>query len=285
MNTKLPPMIKQMLSASEVRAYHHIWHLVRNKTQWESLSDAQRNELVDLGWQPPRFERENGAGLDFFFMHQEMIEMVNDHLHHMPDPNYTKVEGWDPIPYAHDDQTWPMPPIWPGADRVFEWAKLPATTEIFKNRVENEFRNPEWLKSRSLDEVGTEMELTIHGWMHLHWSEQIPDDPWNESVENDWLGAPFSSHVNDVFWKLHGFVDETIAHWEEANQKKADFSNAWAGAPGYLPEMKHTANPKLLIDLDVKNKPIKIMTWKVPIIEGVNEEEIIIDEIDTSKKD
>ena len=277
MNIKLPAMIKQMLASSEVRAYHHIWHLVRSERLWNSLTNEQRIELI--GWEPTRFEREDGSGLDFLFMHREMIEMVNTHLHHIQDPNYAKVVGWDPIPFDHNDPTWEMPPLWNGADRVFELAKHPKTTEEYKRRVQTEFRNEDWLRSKSLDEVGSEMEWSIHGWMHLHWSERTPNNPWEESVDNDWLGAPFSSHVNDAFWKLHGFIDETVGLWEIANQTEADFSNAWTGAPGYLPEMKHTADPKILIDLGVEHKPLKIMTWKIPILEGVNEEDMVVDEI------
>ena len=153
-----------------------------------------------------------------------------------------------------------MSPLWEGADRAFIWANHPNTTEEYKRMVETEFRNEDWLRSLPLDEVAWEMERTIHGWMHLHWSERIPYNPWEESVANDWLGAPFSSHVNDAFWKLHGFIDETITLWESANQKKAGFSSAWDGHSGYLPEMKHTANPKLLKKLDVKHKTLKIMT-------------------------
>ena len=172
-----------------------------------------------------------------------------------------------------------MPALWPGAPSFFAWAKHQNTTREYQNRIATAFRNENWLRSKSLDEVATEMEKSIHGWMHLHWSGQPPADPWNESIENDWLGAPFSSHVNDIFWKLHGFIDDTIEIWENANQQQADFSDGWTGATGYLPEMQHTANPQLLIELNVKNKPLRIMTWKVPILEGVNDKDITVDQL------
>ncbi|ARU57247.1 hypothetical protein OLMES_3206 [Oleiphilus messinensis] len=280
MNTVLPPMIKSMLASAPVRTYHHLWHLVRNEQRWNGLTQTQRQELIDLGWTPPRFERQPGSGLDFLFMHREMIEMVNKHLAHMNDPNYTSVIGWNPIPYEHDDEVWPMPALWQGAERAFQWAKDPRTTEHFRNRVSNEFRNTTWVRGLSLDEYGSELEWTIHGWFHLHWSEQIPSDPWEDSPSNDWLGAPYSSHVNNAFWKLHGWIDESIAFWEQATGENADFSQAWAGAPGYLPEMAHTANPELMTKMNVREKPLSIMTWKVPIIEGVNEEDIVIHELE-----
>lgn len=279
MNTKLPPMIKSMLASAPVRAYHHLWHLVRNEENWNDLTMEQKAELGP-DWVAPRFEQESGSGLDFLYMHRVMIKMVNDHLSHMPHPEYSKVEGWDPIPFNHNDETWPMPPLWEGAQRVFVWAKDIRTTEEFERRVSEEFRNIEWLKDQTLDSLGSELEWTIHGWMHLHWSERTPENPWDDAVDNDWLGAPYSSHVNDAFWKLHGFIDETIGLWEQATGNTADFSSAWSGAPGYLPEMRHTADPELLIKLDVQAKPLKIMTWKVPIIEGVNEDDIVIHSID-----
>jgi hypothetical protein len=279
MNIKLPPMIKSMLASAPVRAYHHLWHLVRNEDDWNSLTIEQKNELGP-DWVAPRFEQESGGGLDFLYMHRVMIKMVNDHLSQMPDPNYSKVEGWNPIPFDHNDETWPMPLLWGGAHRAFAWAKNPLTSKDFKRRVLEEFRNEEWLKQQTLDVLGSELESTIHGWMHLHWSEKTPENPWEDSVENDWLGAPYSSHVNDAFWKLHGFIDETIDLWEQATGETADFSDSWAGASGYLPEMRHTADPELLMKLNVQARPLKIMTWKVPIIEGVNEEDIVIHSIE-----
>lgn len=33
----------------------------------------------------------------------------------------------------------------------------------------------------------------------------------------NWLGNPFSSAVNPVFWKLHGWVDSIVGAWLKAN--------------------------------------------------------------------
>jgi hypothetical protein len=38
------------------------------------------------------------------------------------------------------------------------------------------------------------------------------DDP-----KYNYLGNPFSAHVNPVFWKLHGWVDHVIVNWLQAN--------------------------------------------------------------------
>ena len=80
--------------------------------------------------------------------------MVNMFLTNNPSPDYSRVEGWEPIPFVHEDSEWPMPALWAGAEEVFELVKHIDMTNLFKNRVENEFRNPDWLKTKTLDEVG-----------------------------------------------------------------------------------------------------------------------------------
>tara|TARA_Y100001972_G_scaffold129042_1_gene193674 strand:- start:5762 stop:5977 length:216 start_codon:yes stop_codon:yes gene_type:complete len=49
---------------------------VRSKRRWNNLSNEQREELKGLGWEAPRFENEEGAGLDILFMHREMIKWL-----------------------------------------------------------------------------------------------------------------------------------------------------------------------------------------------------------------
>lgn len=47
----------------------------------------------------------------------------------------------------------------------------------------------------------------------------FPTDP-NHSINvasQDWLGIPYSSHVNPYFWRLHGYVDDRVNGWLQAN--------------------------------------------------------------------
>jgi hypothetical protein len=37
--------------------------------------------------------------------------------------------------------------------------------------------------------------------------------------ENDFLGDPFSSHVNPVFWRFHGWIDDRIEDWFRAHER------------------------------------------------------------------
>jgi hypothetical protein len=68
--------------------------------------------------------------------------------------------------------------------------------------------------------------------MHMRWATEQPRDPqtglpairggydidprW-DVAENDYLGDFHSSHVNPIFWKLHGWVDDCIGAWEAAH--------------------------------------------------------------------
>ena len=180
------------------------------------------HRLTALGWQAPRFEDQSGAGLDFLYMHREMIRTMDQKLATLNDPYWRRVEGWDPIPWANNDPEWPVP-LWTNPPEGAAWARLPATVERMK-QLDQLLRDPNWLRTKSLDEIGRSMEFTIHSWMHLHWSGPPPADVNSEDVSNDWLYIPWSSHVNKHFWKLHGWIDNRISDWERATGVPADFT-------------------------------------------------------------
>lgn len=43
------------------------------------------------------------------------------------------------------------------------------------------------------------------------------DGKWFDP-ENDALVEPFSSHVNPIFWRLHGWIDDRIEDWYRAQE-------------------------------------------------------------------
>lgn len=229
----LPRALKLRLATEGVRTHHHYWHFVRRRESWNSLKETDRERFKEARWQAPRFEDEPGAGLDFLFMHREMITMVDKILGEIHDPFWRRVEGWNPIPWSNVDSIWPVP-AWENANEDALWAREPTTVTRMRNLVENRFENPIWLKEQSLDQLGTAIEFSIHGWMHLRWSGPQPDDPFSTDTDNDWLFIPWSSHVNKHFWKLHGYIDNRIAAWESATGQLADFSDAWSG-----PQLPH----------------------------------------------
>jgi len=79
------------------------------------------------------------------------------------------------------------------------------------------------------------MELGLHDWLHMRWAS-VPRDPSNGmpvpfarapedfaarwfEAQNDFLGDPFSSHVNPVFWHFHGWIDDRIEDWFRAHER------------------------------------------------------------------
>ena len=245
---------------------------MRSEARWSAFSEAEQAQLTDLGWKAPSFDTMPNAGIDFLYMHRRMIEMVDNMLDTIGDTSYPKVAGWRDIPWEHDDPVWTMPPAWndpdPDTQDILKRTKSIAYTEFYRNRVAREFTNREWLRSVSLDQLGSELGFSIHGWMHLHWSTSPPADPNTSDSSNDWLGSPFSSHVNKHFWKLHGWIDDRISAWEDANGQIADISNGWEGAPGFFPDRPHTADPELFVTLNVEDRPLLLMPWADRLLEG-----------------
>jgi hypothetical protein len=52
-----------------------------------------------------------------------------------------------------------------------------------------------------------------------------------DSPSYNWLGDTYSSHVNSSFWKIHGWVDDTIEAWKNANSVTGDIQwiGTWVG--------------------------------------------------------
>ena len=103
-------------------------------------------------------------------------------------------------------------------------------TVIIRN-LDRWLRRPNILLQLTLGAYGNLLEMTIHNWMHMRWAS-VPRDPASGKVEtrggydvdtrwddtkNDYLGDFHSSHVNPIFWKLHGWVDDRIEDWFRAH--------------------------------------------------------------------
>jgi hypothetical protein len=65
-------------------------------------------------------------------------------------------------------------------------------------------------------------------------------DPRFDDPAYDWLADFYSSHVNPIFWKLHGWVDARIDDWMKANDKTGPVP--WSFDPPM--ERPHGARPR-----------------------------------------
>jgi len=263
MPPKLPQPVIDMMAERSHRMHHYLWHEVRNG--WMSFSSDERKRISALGWEPPRPARrpkpdgtsesilDNYSGEDFLYMHRDMIAAVNAKLAKIPGNSYPKVEGW-PEPPGPSDKDWPVPRTYSLADPDTNAYIKECKSKAFYSGQMSEwlkaYVDPATLKRMSLGELVSRLEFTIHNRMHMRWSSkpsrvrpdadpaapEIIDKGW-DSPNYDWLGDTYSSHVNPVFWKLHGWVDRCIDRWMEANGKQGEV--AWKGT--WVGPMPHNA--------------------------------------------
>ncbi|WP_409314170.1 PvdJ/PvdD/PvdP-like protein [Pseudomonas putida] len=242
------------LIAPEHRLFHQLWHATRDK--WHSLPDEKRDALRGLGWQPGPRDKErdargrhkdrNGSGVDFFFMHRHMLRTARS-LQPLPSwPSF-------PLPqpalerdragfarYFDNLDGCSVPPTWlaPGDDTYTEWVSGIKREETYQSNFavwESQYRDPRYLSRLTLGQLGSEMELGLHDWLHMRWAS-VPRDPTNDApvpyaramddfaprwydAQNDFLGDPFSSHVHPLFWGFHGWIDDRIEDWFAAHER------------------------------------------------------------------
>ncbi|HWC12427.1 MAG TPA: hypothetical protein VG455_14550 [Acidimicrobiales bacterium] len=253
---KLPHEVIVMMADRDVRMHHYLWHQVRN--MWLFYDEATRDEIRALGWEPPRpglrpgpdgrpqIAFDNDSGEDFLYMHRQMIAEVNKVLARVGDPCYPSVMGWAPIPRP-DDADYPVPPPWDTGDDGFNaYLEEVKSVEHFEADFvtwEQRYTDPEQLRQWSLGQFGTVLEYTIHNEMHMRWAAEpaamrpdvgdtSPDDidpSWDDPAY-DYLGDTYSSHVNPVFWKLHGWIDDRIEDWRLAHGlDEVTWTGTWVG--------------------------------------------------------
>jgi len=229
----LPTVVTTTMAMRAERMHHYLFHEVRNN--WLSYPHSVRQQLTTLGWAPPRPALDahghalltNNSGEDFLYMHRQMIAMVNGFLAQAGSPAYPKIVGWNPIP-APGDADYPVPPVWdPSVQDV-------KSDDFYTSRIvawEQQYTDQHNLSQWTLGELGSRLEFSIHNALHMRWSSQPtmnrPDaDPTQpdatipttfDDPSYDFLGDTYSSHVNYIFWKLHGWIDNRIEDWKAAN--------------------------------------------------------------------
>lgn len=257
----LPRPIITMMAAREHRVHHYLWHTIRNG--WLRFNSATRAQLRDRGWEPPRpaydaqraLIEDNNSGEDFLFMHRQMIAAVRAKLREIGEPaDHWAVQGWRTIPRPADGD-YPVPPAWSSGNERFDRMLLTVKSgPFYENRIarwEDAFTNDAELRRMSLGVLGARIEDTIHNALHMRFCAR-PEAirPNNGSVNDreiatswdderyDWLGDTYSSHVNPVFWKLHGWVDDRIDQWARGNgvdPGAIPWKGKWVGQmPGHL---------------------------------------------------
>jgi hypothetical protein len=119
-----------------------------------------------------------------------------------------------------------------GGNPFFRFNKTARGLTNLMRNLTTSLRNPRVVSQLTLGAYGNLIEFTVHNWMHMRWAtlsrdpeSGVPavrgdyeiDKKW-DAAENDYLGDFHSSHVNPIFWKLHGWVDDCIGVWAAAHE-------------------------------------------------------------------
>ncbi|MDD1961118.1 PvdJ/PvdD/PvdP-like protein [Pseudomonas sp. 39004] len=252
--TPLSPQLLAWLITPEHRLFHQLWHASRDK--WHKLDKDKHAALRGLGWQPGPRERErdargrhkdrNGSGEDFFFMHRHMLgsaralqDLPSWARFPQPQPELERDRaGFARYFDNHDGNA--LPPTWlaSGDAEYTQWVRDIKSPDTYHGNFqvwESRYSDPEYLSTLTLGQFGSEVELGLHDWLHMRWAS-VPRDPVNGmpvptartpddfalrwfAAQNDFLGDPFSSHVNPVFWQFHGWIDDRIEDWFRAHER------------------------------------------------------------------
>lgn len=244
----LPEALVAELAERGRRFHHYLWHRVRDS--WSRLTDAERGGVgeVNPGWVPPRPStserlvpaRDNGSGEDFLFMHRQMLEWANGLLTRM---GRLPVVGWARLP-PPGDADYPVPAFHDsGLDSVKSDNYYHGTLAAW----ERKFNDVKYLRAVTLGQLGSDIEVTLHNAVHMRWSSPSAvgyrpatnifsdiETKWDDPAY-DYLGDTYSSHVNAIFWKLHGWIDGRARAWELAHGRTsaAPLEPAWIGPEEY----------------------------------------------------
>jgi hypothetical protein len=254
----LPQLVVQMLASREHRMHHYIWHQVRNN--WHRYQADVKATITAKGWDPPRaafynrniLAMDNFSGEDFLFMHRQMIGQVSQMLSNLGDPSFPKLESWQALPLPMDTE-FAVPSSWDTGDanlngRLVRWKSDDYYFATLKS-WQDFYTHPDNLRRLSLGQLGALIEFTIHNAMHMRWAAQParvrPEpDPTNPEVipaewddpKYDYLGDTYSSHVNPIFWYLHGWVEDCINRWQIANAvSQIVWTGIWVGKLPSIP--------------------------------------------------
>jgi hypothetical protein len=257
----LPARVIEMLSSRRHRLRHFLWHAVREAWNNPQLTEDVRQFIKDKGWAPPNdrapLDREgklildNFSGEDFLYMHRQMIREVNDLLKNLGSPEITP---WKTIPRPSDAE-FLVPTAWIYADPSMTPEEQQRSTERLKTLKsdayftetlavwESYYTNNPNLRRLTLGALGNLLEMTIHNNLHMRWASEpvgyMPSpnlentadiDPRWDKPDYDYLGDTYSSHINPLFWYLHGWVDRCIDLWQEANGiNEIQWVGTWTG--------------------------------------------------------
>lgn len=248
----IPTQVVAEMAQRRRRVHQYLWHRLRKS--WLRLTEDERRAIRDINpaWVPSRPAldvtrrplRDNDSGEDFLFWHRRLIAIADGNLKSVGDPSYPRVEGWRRVP-PPGDADYPVPDF---PESELDEVKSARYFEQVIAPCERLYTDVDYLRGVTLGQLGSDLEFTIHGAMHLRWAAPSPVGyrPSTATVEEvgrewdapayDYLGDTYSSHVNPLFWKIHGWVEDRVGDWKRAHRITSEivWKGVWVGPTAHL---------------------------------------------------
>jgi hypothetical protein len=223
--TKMPNAVLAVLNdtthSGDMHAMgdHHLaWHMAR---QWGRLQQSDFDWLATLGIKKPASHQEGAAqnGLEFLAMHRAVLTMLRTYPGFTAD-NIKLFDGWQRVPDPSDPLVQKLPNTDPGslAQNHLSPGEEFDIPEDLRNTIKACQDEPaddtcSLARFESDDEFGRFIETSVnkgslgdlmnlgaggHNYLHNRFSQP--------GTSND-LGDPQKNFKNQIFWRLHGWID------------------------------------------------------------------------------
>lgn len=231
-------IVTEIFATRSHRVQHALWHAMRGTVKPEERAQIVKaygpdadteHPLCDFPGHDPKAADYSPVGEDFLYMHHQMVMILQDTF---AKSGVACIKGWQDLKDAES-----FPPVGAsetGPKSVSGFKYLQAMDEMY-------FQNEDWLRTVSLSEMGFALEISIHNALHVRYGSPLakisvkgmvgnvqvpldgvfPSDPklWPfDDPAYDWMPDPYGSAVNPYFWKVHGYVDNVLQRWLEANK-------------------------------------------------------------------
>lgn len=212
--------LRPILADGQHLSWHLNWHSIRAKSD---LTEDQFKAYQSEGWMPQgssfnSFVQDHlvggeKSGEDFFYMHRLMIKMVQLELAQLGIPC---IAPWQQLPGSIHDAIWPVP------------REKMSTEEMRQKQLEldqlqrqtQRFRNQRFLARLSLNELGRNLEMSLHLQLHNFYRSFPLCSPAAQAQGYcDDLLPNDTSPLNAYFWKIHGLIDQILGDWLDAHGK------------------------------------------------------------------
>lgn len=214
----MPSAAVKFMNANDMGNHHLGWHMSR---RWNDIDARDQQWLKAQGWsRAAHQEGEPGNGLEFLAMHRFVLQTLRS----LPELKSSRAlfDGWKRVPDPQDTTMGVGPdslaqnPTAPGTDPAIP-SPLRAviatcqddTKTLARFATDDDFGR---FIETSLQQAGA-AGAGLHNYLHNRFSS--PGSPID-------LGDPQKNFKNQVFWRVHGWIDRCWSTYRQLTHKRDD---------------------------------------------------------------